>query len=507
MAVAAIVAALVELLLALTVAPNTWDSLMYHLSRVALWIQSGSVFHTDGGSIWEVQHQANGEFIYGWTMLLSGGDRFVAITQLLAAIGCAGAVYWGARILRFNRPASVFAAAIFFTMPQIVTQASSTYVDLQAALLVATFALFAIRGYVDRSRGDIVVAALAAGVAIGVKATAVIAIPGLLIAAIVVLRVEGRPDWRFILRGLVIVAVAIAALGSSRYVKNQIEVGSPQGSAAGAGVQRSEPLLQSYEQIVWTFVDIPGLSGTLPDQILVKGSARVFPDGSDAGPAYVSEDWVSFGPVGWLVLVPLVLWFALARRSPLDRRMAAIAGILFVAVHATLVETYHWAPHTLVTGVLIASPLLAYTARFPWLRHAIAIVALFTLTVVLTQNDKKPLWPTWSPGLDRATQQGIPYEWGANVANYDKLIPEDARVLFIGTESNTWDYPAFGEDLSRFVYRLQASETPSASEVRDLVDENDIDTIVWAGIDPPPSAKTEEIGIIAAGETSVQSVR
>lgn len=506
MAVAACVAALVELLLVLTVAPNTWDGLMYHLSRVALWLQSESVFHMDGGTVWQTDHQANGEFIYGWTMLLSGGDVFVGMVQWIAAIACAAAVYWGARILRFARVEAVFAAAVFYTFPQIVTQATSTYIDLQAALFVAIFALFAYRGYRQRSRSDVLVAGLAMGVGIGIKATVIIAVPGLAVLAVVGLR-RIKPDWRFIVVSLAVIALASAVLGSSRYIQNMTETGSPEGDAASGGVARTEPLLQSFEQIAWTFVDIPGLNGTLPDQVLREGTVRVFPDGTDPGPAYVSEDYVAFGPIGWLVLVPLVLWFAFARRSPLDRRLAAIAALLYVIVHATLVETYHWAPHTLVTGVLIASPLLAWTARVAWLRHLVALLALFTLSVILVQNARKPLWPTWSPGLDRAVQQGIPYEWGSNVANYDAMLPADARVLFIGPASNTWDYPVFGPSLNRYVYRLESNETPPASEVRNLVVAHDIDAIVWAGVVPPRGARVEDAGVIAANETDIQLLK
>ena len=500
---AAAVASFVELFLGLAVAPNTYDGLMYHLSRAAMWIQDGSVFGIDGGTIYETQHQPNGEFLYGWTMLLADGDRFAALIQWAAAIGCGAVVFWGARMLNFARSASAFAAAIFLTLPQVVVQASSTFVDLPAALFVGAFGLFAIRAVRIATPGDLVVAGLALGLAVGTKGTAFLAAPALLILIGASLRLH-RPSRRQLATGIAVLAVGLIALGSSKYVENLATAGSPQGDA-GADVTRTAPLLTSAGRALWTFVDVPGLDGTYVTQVLDNGSEHFFPT-SDPGPGYVSEDYVSFGPVGWLVLLPLVAYFALAWSRPWKYRLVAWGAILYVAAHVLVVETYHFAPHTMITGVMIAAPLLAWLARYDWIRHLVALAAILTLIPVLIQNEKKPLWPTWSPGLERAEQQALGTVYGESLARAGEALPADARVLFIGPRVFAWDYPFFGPGLDRYVFRVDTEDEgrPTPRQVDDWVAEHDLDAIVWAGVEPPAGADVERVGVIADSETSIE---
>lgn len=501
------VAAAIELFLGLAVAPNTYDGLMYHLSRAALWIQQGGVFGIDGGTIYETQHQPNGEFLYGWTMLLSGGDALVASVQWLAGIGCGLAVYWGARMLEFPRSAAAFAAAVFYTLPQVVVQASSTFVDLPAALFVGVFALFSLRFIRDRETGDVVVASMALGLAAGVKGTAFLALPGLLLLLWGAVR-RWHPPRRTLVTGAAIVAAGALALGSSKYVENLIETGSPQGKA-GNDVTRSEPLLASTGQALWTFVDAPGLDGTVVTELLDRGSEYFFDDGRDPGPGSVSEDYVSFGFVGWLLFLPLLAYFALARAQPPARRLTAWAAILFMAFHVLVVETYHFAPHTMLTGVLIGAPLLAWAWGIGWLRHLTALAALAALVPILVQNDKKPLWPSWSPGLTRTEQQGLTTSYAAGLAKADALLAPDARVAVVGPRVLTWDYPLFGPHLDRWIYRVEAypRRPPTPEQVGRWVDEHDLDAIVWAGVRPPAGAPVEGVGTIAGSRTRIELVQ
>jgi hypothetical protein len=506
MVAAALGATAVELFQGLTIAPGTWDGLMYHLSRVALWIQEGSAFGLDDGTAFQTQHQANGEMLYGWTMLLSDGDRFAALVQLLGAIGCGLAVLWGARELGFSRSASVFAGAVFVTLPQVVVQASSTFVDVPAAMFVGAFALFLIRSIRDRDTGDLTVAALALGVALGIKGTSFLALPGIAILAGAALYAY-RPPRRFVLRSLAALAIGTVALGSSKYIENMAEVGSFQGDAV-ADVTRTEPIPESLGRTLWTFVDAPGFTGTPVQDLLEPGSEYFFDDGTDPGPTYVSEDLVSFGLIGWLVLVPLVLYLVFARSQPVPLRLLALAAILYVVGHAVVVETFHWAPHTLVTGVLLAAPLLAWAAQFGWLRIAMALSAVLLLAPVLFENSKKPLASTWTPGLSRAEQQGFQGEYGDNLARADRLLAPDARIAYVGPRFATWDYPFFGPHFDRYVKRVEATpETPpSPSEVDAWVAEEDLDAIVWSGVDPPAGTEVKRLGKIAASPTVIEYV-
>jgi hypothetical protein len=107
----------IEAVLALGVVPNNYDSMFYHLSRVAYWMQGDSVLPFYGGSIFQLQHPPNAEILQGWTMELTRGDRFAQFVQWLALAGLVCVIYAGARFLSFSRAGSLFAAAVFGTLP------------------------------------------------------------------------------------------------------------------------------------------------------------------------------------------------------------------------------------------------------------------------------------------------------------------------------------------------------------------------------------------------------
>src|SRR4051812_26743086 len=150
----AVFALAVQLVMAIAVAPTNWDSMTYHLSRAAYWLQQHSAAHFPGGSVRQLGSPPNAEILQAWTLLVTGTDRFAAVVQWLALIGVCGCVLEGARLLGFDRAGALFAAALFAVLPQPVLQAASTQNDLVTALFVIAVAVFAVRGLRDRRAGD-----------------------------------------------------------------------------------------------------------------------------------------------------------------------------------------------------------------------------------------------------------------------------------------------------------------------------------------------------------------
>ncbi len=221
----AAVSLLVQAYVGVRVAPNNWDSMAYHLSRAAYWIQYHSFAQFPGASIRQAASAPDGEVLQGLTMMISETDRWAQSVQWLALVGIALTVFSGARLLRFGSDESIFAACLFVLLPQPLMQSSSTQNDLIEAFFVVATAFFAVRGLRDRARGDMVVAALALGLAVGTKGTALIAgaaLAVLLVAAVVAY----RPPDRFVLMSATGALVAIFALASYNYVLNVQHRGS-----------------------------------------------------------------------------------------------------------------------------------------------------------------------------------------------------------------------------------------------------------------------------------------
>src|SRR6185503_12549563 len=118
------VALLVELVLSIAVAPNNWDSMTYHLSRCAYWLQHGSALQWPAGSIRQNFSPPNAEMLLTWTLALRGTDQLANLVQWSALLGVGAAIFSVCRLLAFPIFASLFATACFIAMPQPLLQAT-----------------------------------------------------------------------------------------------------------------------------------------------------------------------------------------------------------------------------------------------------------------------------------------------------------------------------------------------------------------------------------------------
>jgi hypothetical protein len=124
--------------------PNNYDSLLYHLPRVAHWIQSASLSHHATAYINQLSFPIWAEEAILHTWLLGGGDAFSFFVQWLAFVGCIVCVTEITRQLTANRLAQWLAAFFALSLPAALLQSSSTQNDLVTAFWFACLLLFLI---------------------------------------------------------------------------------------------------------------------------------------------------------------------------------------------------------------------------------------------------------------------------------------------------------------------------------------------------------------------------
>ena len=74
--------------LAVFTPPNEWDAMTYHLARAAFWIQQQAVAYVPESPVVMINaYPPNAEIGALFTMLLSGGDRYVGLVQHAALFG------------------------------------------------------------------------------------------------------------------------------------------------------------------------------------------------------------------------------------------------------------------------------------------------------------------------------------------------------------------------------------------------------------------------------------
>ena len=210
--------------------PNTWDSLSYHMARVAHWAQTGSLAHFATGIERQNLMPPGAEIGMLHAYVLGQGDRLTNFPQWLAMVGSVVAAAAVARLLGSKRAGQLVAAVFVATLPMGIAQASSTMTDYVEAFWAACVAYESVALLVerDRRRPDILALAAAAGLAILAKPTsfAYLAPFGLLVA-IVIGRRYGLGQ---LLVSTGVVLLLVVALNAGYLGRNVATYGNPLGS-------------------------------------------------------------------------------------------------------------------------------------------------------------------------------------------------------------------------------------------------------------------------------------
>lgn len=143
----------VTLVTALFAAPNTWDSMVYHLARVVHWEQNKSVLHYPTNIPSQLVAPPWAEYAILHFQILSRGDYCANLVQWVSMIGSAIGVSLMA--LRFGMGAMGQALTALFTMtlPMGILQSTSTQNDYAESfwlVCLAYFVLLAAQGHLSR---------------------------------------------------------------------------------------------------------------------------------------------------------------------------------------------------------------------------------------------------------------------------------------------------------------------------------------------------------------------
>ncbi|HET6684408.1 MAG TPA: hypothetical protein VFG75_11985 [Gaiella sp.] len=255
LAVGLLIAGLYLAALALFTTPNDWDGLTYHETRALLWDQQGSVGYVPEGN----DPRLNGnppvsEIGLYAAMLVPRTERLAALPSLLALVAGALGVMLAGRRLGLSRPEAAYGGLVFTTLPIVFLQGASILNDL----VVASFGLAAIVFLAGWTRIELALGSVALGLALSTKVTAVLALPLILLAVLVLAERHRRP--------VTLLAFATGVLlGSPWYLLNLAETGTLDGDLADATGQRAvhsfAAVLGTFRALAFDVVDTSGLWG------------------------------------------------------------------------------------------------------------------------------------------------------------------------------------------------------------------------------------------------------
>lgn len=130
--------------------PLNWDSMTYHLSRVALWIQHQSVFPYPTTNFRQVQLTPGAEYLILVEQLFWFSDVFANWVQLVALVVVGLGVFGWCEHWKISRTTSLLLILTTLPAPMLLMQAQTTQNDLAAAVPVFTVIMLLVDRIISR---------------------------------------------------------------------------------------------------------------------------------------------------------------------------------------------------------------------------------------------------------------------------------------------------------------------------------------------------------------------
>ena len=276
------------LLIAVVAPPNNWESMIYRMMRIVMWMQQESIAHYPTTTLSQL-HRCP---LSAWNVLhfqiLSGGDRFANTVHWFALAGCGVLTSLIAKELKQTFPVQVLAAVIAVTLPMGLVQGSSTQGNLVAAFWLLAFTVFTLQYFKKPSGVCLVCCGLATGFALLSKGTAYPIAPPLA-ATLFLYGITRTTNFRSWVRlaglgtGIVVVALLV---NSGHYWRNYSLFGNPLFSTEGSISQINEQItiLTLISNLVRNGALHLGLPSEKVNDLTLDTIRRVFGDWLDSVP-------------------------------------------------------------------------------------------------------------------------------------------------------------------------------------------------------------------------------
>lgn len=211
---------------AIVAPPNTWDSLTYHMPKVAHWIQNHTVQHYPTNIDRQIVFQPGAEFVITHFQILSKSDRFANMIQWFSMLGGILGVSFIAKQLGAKTRAQIVTALFAATIPMEILQGSSTQNDCTAAFWLVSCVSFFV-AFMKQPRW---VYALAFGAGLGMalltKGTAYFyAFPFCLWFLAFIVGKKQKSLWKY----AAVIGVVVLFVNLGHYLRNYDLHGSPLG--------------------------------------------------------------------------------------------------------------------------------------------------------------------------------------------------------------------------------------------------------------------------------------
>jgi len=467
------------------VPPNEFDSLTYHLSRIAYWIQFHTLSPWPTPNLRQTAFPLNGEIGSLWSMIFLRLDLLAGFVQWFSALAAMVSVFGTARLFGRSRTQSAFASLLFATLPMILLQSTTTQNDLIVAAMFMAMMYFFLGGLRGNRPRMMILSGLALGLAVGVKTTAVMALPGFIVGAAVILLFRRPIPFARIFLWAGACLAGFLLLGAFNFIQNWAHYGHPLGprdfiraqSSVLSGFQ-GESIRAKLASDIYSLADPTGLPGPIAQAVTQarnRGGALLFRalgvpldiphltyaehrfELAESPPPRIFEGTAFFGPLGFLVWLPaMAFWFIAGVVKRDDRFLPAVTSLGFMLAMSVFVIWSPFRGRYMCLAMASAAPLIAGLLRrgrvVAAIRWLVVALACTVMAVTVASNSKKPMvGPRSIWGRSRIDLRMMPLF--SAVHNMTRMLPEGAVVGTV-LDSEDLDYPLFGERLTRRIIPL-----------------------------------------------------
>lgn len=496
MALTTIITSVGILFLIITIRPHDWDSMTYHLPRMAHYLQVGNLDYFDANYWAQVVHPKNSTLLLLYTFLTFGRNEFLTqfpqfISYWMISVG----VYGVTRRIGFDFTQGLFTSCVSSLIISGITQANSAQNDLILSAFISSsvYFLFAFRN--SQNKMHLILAALGIGLAAGTKFTFLIVMPSIMT---LVLALTGSKNNRMgwytnlaVTAAYVLIAMFFFILPSG-YVENYKIFGNPFGSQDVNALHTFDKagtksiLHGGFYNFLRYGVDFISLGGLPPTAHVVRIQKYmhyppqitlplfdIYLDSREA----TSFSWFEYGVPSrgsywgvlgfgfiWVVTAlsllriirrtdffllasaSLIFWISLSWSAPYDAskgRYFSMCIVFAAPLTAIILDTKHRGIQAYLTTIAVLGCM-----------SAISAVVLKTMPISATYSEfieKDSLLE-----MDRLEQLTFNYQkYHRPFVAFEFLVPADA-VVAVYLYPNTFEYPLYGQYLTRKIIPINS---------------------------------------------------
>lgn len=450
---------LVSLILALIYPPNNYDSMTYHMARVAHWVQNQNVSYYQTHILRQLVYPPFAEWNILHFQVLIKSDMLANSVQLFYFIGCISTISLITKALGGTVKQQLASAFYTTLIPMAIIQSNTTQNDIVVAFFVTAFAYFTVLLFRKTTPLLIVLAGSSLGLAILTKGTGFIFVAPFCAWYLIALMKDYRQPFRKILRKAVLyslIPLMALLINSGYFYRNIFLNGSPLGNTNKDTGNQGMEIKPIMFVAIKNFMNHLPVTGNMKAALKNKATAvgvdiddpkyNFVPTALmyDAGIIY-HEDYMQNYPYVILILLFSLLFFL--RKDLYKKRISEYTLFVFsitaaVMLFCILLKWQPWSNRLqtalfMLYCVFLTIEIGKYNR---WVQFASYVPVIYYAVGALFSSANHP-FPYKKKIYDEIIQSGAINRVARECSTYLSDKPYTSIGLYIGEDS--WDYPYF----------------------------------------------------------------